>query len=153
MCAVCSKFCLCACVRVCAMKHGSASGCRWLHTYTPKTCLLHLVMTIYIHTYTNNTHEKNAYTNNGKQTQSRTLLLITRTRCCVTCKSTICTSTCIYIIYSMYMRKWCAQMVVRVEREHIVVPIKKKTTTRNLAHLERAKEFFLCTVQRPQHIY
>lgn len=28
---------------MCAMKYGSVNGCRWLHTYNSKTCLLHLV--------------------------------------------------------------------------------------------------------------
>lgn len=52
------------------------------------------------------------------------------------------------ILNVLHMCKWCAQMVVRVEREQIVISIQK----RNLAHLERAKEFFLCAQQQQQQL-
>lgn len=128
------------------------SGCRWLHTYNSKTCLLHLAgddLYEFTHIRDGTIHTRTQHQTN---TQSRTLLLITRTRCTVLCVR-VCVCVCVWhanrhdAMYFQCVRacKWCAQMVVRVEREHILISMKKKKKSKKSSTSWASKRIFsLC---------
>lgn len=60
---------------MCAMKYGSVNGCRWLHTYNSKTCLLHLVCRFRLYFFLFLFH-----TRKHKHTHANPFLHITRAR-------------------------------------------------------------------------
>lgn len=128
---------VCIYIYMCAMKHGSASGCHWLRIISKRVYCIWLWRFIFAHTHTNRImSEIYTYTNTFKNPFTHYSHPMFYRKCKPT-------------IFSMCMRKWCAQIVVRVEREHIIISIKK----RNLAHLEQGKEFFLCAIHIYVYIY